>query len=372
MIPKWLTIRKMKRAVSPVIAVVLLIALTVAAAGIIWGVSNGFIGSKTATLVIESTAVADKNGDSRGDLIELKVRNIGADVAVVDDVTLTRDGVEIPSWTLNAASYSIDAQQQEFIQIVTTQNIDEVYYKNEVKIELLGDGVVSNGKVIVPSVLSAIPIFFSDNTFNTLDIAAQGWQTYVYNTHGGTTDVSVIGGDIVMANNNNDILFWLNNDTYKIKNGIIDMEFQYGDNDGVGIAFRIVDPTNYYWIGYTIDHNAPGDCNCDPPSFSGPNFVSDYRFELHKVVNGVSTLLASGTPSTFTIPSGSASNLRGPYKLVASFSGDTISFQAGLVGNNLEELFTFTGDTTFTNAGFFGLFSLAAQNTRFNGIQVTG
>ncbi|MCE7733730.1 MAG: type IV pilin [Candidatus Heimdallarchaeota archaeon] len=369
---KWLTPRKMRRAVSPVIAVVLLIALTVAAVAIIWGISSGFLSGSTASLIIESSAVADKNGDSRGDLIELKVRNIGSDEAIINDVTLLRDGVEIDSWALNAASYSIDGQQIEFIQIVTAQTSDEVYSENEVHVTLLGEGVVGNADVIVPSSLSAIPIFFEDNSFTNLDIQAQGWETHVYNTHGGTTDVSIIDGDVVMANNNNDILFWLNNDTYKVKNGIIDMEFEYGDNDGVGIAFRIVDATNYYWIGYTIDHNAPGDCNCDPPSFDGPRFVADYRFELHKIVDGVSTLLASASPSSFSIPAGTASNLRGPYKFVASFSGDTIAFQAGLVGSNLEELFTFSGDSAFTEAGYFGFFSLAAQNTRFNGIQVTG
>ncbi|MFV2016143.1 MAG: hypothetical protein ACC656_11985, partial [Candidatus Heimdallarchaeota archaeon] len=148
-------------------------------------------------------------------------------------------------------------------------------------------------------------------------------------------------------------------------------QFLWGDNDGIGIAFRIVDQFNYYWVGFTEDHNGPQNrAGESEATFTGPWFINDGLFEIHKLVNGVDTLLAAASPTTFTIPPGSPSNPSGPFDFVIAFSGQSLSFQAAGPTGILEEIFSIT-DSTFADQGYFGVFSIAAANSRLSNFQVT-
>ena len=91
-------IRKSKRAVSPVIAIVLLIALTVAAAAVVWTLTSGILDDPSVELVLDNYGVADTDGDKEGDLIELHIRNLGADDAKITEVKLFRDESQQASW----------------------------------------------------------------------------------------------------------------------------------------------------------------------------------------------------------------------------------------------------------------------------------
>jgi len=166
-------------------------------------------------------------------------------------------------------------------------------------------------------------------------------------------------------------LFYLNNDTYTVQNGIITAQWLWGDNDAIGVAFRIVDELNYYWVGFTEDHNGPANrAGENEASFDGPWFINDGQFEIHKLVDGVDTILGSASPSTFSIPPGSPNNPSGPFDFVMAFSGQSLSFQAAGPSGILEEIFSIT-DSTFADAGYFGVFSLAASGSRLSNFQVT-
>jgi len=361
--------KKSRRAVSPVIAVVLLIALTVAAAAVIWGLTGNFLDNKNVNIIIEASGVGDTDGDGAGDIIQLQIRNIGQDIAKINEFTLTKDGITQSSWQLVNSSY--DISNVGFIQAQTLSSSEQITVDNEVFVIVKESNAGSLVRELlpIPSVLSSLPVLFDGLDFGTININSGGWTTFSYNTHGGGAGIVVSGSDLLFSTND-DLLFYLQNSTFSFQNGIISADFLWGDNDAIGIAFRIVDELNYYWVGYTEDHNGPQNrAGETEASFDGPWFNADATFELHKLVNGVDTLLASATP-TFSLPTGSVANPSGPYQFIVGFSGTSITFQAGLSGGQIDELISIT-DTTFVNAGFFGVFSLAATGSSLSDVQVT-
>ncbi|MFV2016691.1 MAG: archaellin/type IV pilin N-terminal domain-containing protein, partial [Candidatus Heimdallarchaeota archaeon] len=239
-----------KRAVSPIIAVVLLIALTVAAAAVVWTLTSGIIDNSNVELVLEAYGVADTDGDKEGDLIELQIRNIGIDDAKITEVKIFRDNSQQATWTMGATSY--DVSTIGLVRIQTIDSSQQVTNLDEVRVEVKDSvaGALLTAKIKIPNTLSSIPVFFNGGDFSNIDINANGWTEYTYNTHGGGAGISVVGNDLVFATND-DILFYLQNTTFQVQNGIITAQFLWGDNDGIGIAFRIVNQFNYYWVGYT-------------------------------------------------------------------------------------------------------------------------
>ena len=70
-------IAKSRRGISPVIATVLLIALVVAAGGVIWAISNDLIGGASrAELAIEDIRFSDSDENKMADVINFNLRNI--------------------------------------------------------------------------------------------------------------------------------------------------------------------------------------------------------------------------------------------------------------------------------------------------------
>ena len=361
-----------KRAVSPVIAVILLIALTVGTIAIVYAVTQNLFSVTGDELILDSYGVADVDGDNIGDLVRLYLRNIGTEDSFIDEVTLSRDNTALSSWVLVENNYSIVVGGMGFIELKTLSGVDQINSQNEVSITI--ESSVTNGvsivDIAVPNSLSALPILYPGGGFSTIDINSQGWTEYTYNTHGGGAGIYVDDGDILF-DTNDDILYYLNNDTYKIQNGIIAADFLYGDDDGIGIAFRITDPLNYYWVGITEDHNGPSNrAGESEATFDGPWFIYDGQFELHKIVNGVDTILANGITQSFSVSPGTTNNPTGPYGLKISFTGSDMAFEARYGTDNYEELFSVT-DTEFADSGYFGVFSLAADGTRLDNFVVT-
>ena len=70
-----------RRAVSPVIATVLIIAVTVSAAAVVWVIVNNQLDDDIPTFTYEVQSSLDYNNDGKVDLLELKVRNLGPNSA---------------------------------------------------------------------------------------------------------------------------------------------------------------------------------------------------------------------------------------------------------------------------------------------------
>ena len=371
-----------RRAVSPVIAVVLIIELTAAAAGTVWVLFQQLSNNSNSDLLIEEVYVTDIDDDSIGDTLTIQVRNIGADIANINDIDVVRDGRTLSSWALLNDSYSLGISQVTFVFAQTLTGADEINSNSVVKVTLHTQDAVSNEyKVFVPLDLSGLPEVFTLGTAtNTSQMASQGWTTTLLKTHGGSNGncrdannaiipICLVNGDIKIETND-DVLYWLKNDAFKVKNGVIEFSFLWGDNDGVGVLFRMVDTQNYYWIGYTEDHNGPNNRAGDPTGVGFPYFTYDARFELHKVVAGADTILANST-APFALPAGTQTSKTGPFKWLVTFSGSTLSLQAAASGSSTyQEIFSIT-DTTYANAGYFGVFSLAAQYTAMQDFTVT-
>lgn len=386
MLVKYKFIRKRRKAVSPIIAVVLLIALTVAAGAVIYTVVNNLMGDQVSTLIIDDSTVSDANSNNVGDTIGLFVRNLGQSPVTVDTLVITRDGVTLSSWTLVKNEYVINGTQVALVFAQTLNTADEINANHVVKVKLResnGGPISKEYQIIVPSKLSAIPEIFAKSDFTNFDFTGQGWTTHTYHTHGGSGNVCadtdgdgirdpicVDNGDILF-NTNDDVLFYLNNTVYKAQNGVITFDFYNGDNDAMGITFRMEDEDSYYWVGYTNDHNGPNNrAGESEATFPGPFFTYNQRVELHKLVNGVDTILANAT-APFTIASGSQSNKQGPYTFQVSFYGDSIAVQVSNSGTaGLTELFSIT-DSTFAASGYFGVFSLASMYSTMDSFSVT-
>ena len=86
-----------RKSVHPVVATILIIALTVAAGAIIWTLTQGWLNSSNFQLVIENVGVADKSGNDLGDLLRIVVTNVGSDPAEIRSVTVEVNGTVDPN-----------------------------------------------------------------------------------------------------------------------------------------------------------------------------------------------------------------------------------------------------------------------------------
>ncbi len=89
-----------KRAVSPVIAVVLLIALTVAAAAIIWVITGDLLGSSNAELVIDKLEYSDLDSNNMVDHMAFILRNIGSKDTNIVTAELSVNGFIYTNWQI--------------------------------------------------------------------------------------------------------------------------------------------------------------------------------------------------------------------------------------------------------------------------------
>ncbi|MCE7735241.1 MAG: hypothetical protein GPJ54_10215 [Candidatus Heimdallarchaeota archaeon] len=88
-----------RRGLSPVIATVLIIAVTVSAAAVVWVIVNNQLDDDLPTFTYEVQNSLDFNNDNKIDLLELKVRNIGSKAVnttyVSDDAWVVIPGFDI-------------------------------------------------------------------------------------------------------------------------------------------------------------------------------------------------------------------------------------------------------------------------------------
>ena len=82
-----------KRGVSPVIATILLIALTVSAAAIVYFVVVPLLQGKSELVQMSTLNLTDTDDDNKFDTITTELFNIGTELATLDSTQLTVLGV---------------------------------------------------------------------------------------------------------------------------------------------------------------------------------------------------------------------------------------------------------------------------------------
>ncbi|MCY3411903.1 MAG: hypothetical protein INQ03_09765 [Candidatus Heimdallarchaeota archaeon] len=120
-----------KRAVSPVIAVVLLIALTVAAAAIIWAISSDLLGTGTVSFVA-STTTADAATVAGGDATWT------GKITVSSAVSLTKVEVVISGLT----TVESDETTAAAVALTSGDNIETFTFASELAETLTGSGII--------------------------------------------------------------------------------------------------------------------------------------------------------------------------------------------------------------------------------------
>ncbi len=361
------TLVKAKRSVSPIIATILLVALTVAAGAIIWALTQGILSSSNFQLLIENVGVADKSGNDLGDFFRILVTNIGSDPAEIRDVIVEINGNEDPNWSLRFTNYTIQPQETISVEAVTVVLTSMVSRNDTVIVTVEGfeNGVnrFSNRfEVSIPSIITANAILYSPD-ISSSTLTSDGWVTRRLNNntnHGGSSTISIINNKIVMESNN-DLLFVLENSSFTLANFIFSSNIEWGDNDAVGFVFRYQDVFNYYWVLYTADHLSNKNVAGDGSSPHIPHVYGDTdKFVFGKVVDGTSSVIAASQTSGLMVPSS-----KGTYVYSWSILIDETTFVLEFGGDEIMSV----SDSTFSS-GYIGFLSIAAQNSEFSNLVI--
>ncbi len=155
--------QKLKRAVSPVIAVVLLIALAVGAAAVIWGITTNFNDVGGTLVITQKPTYSDSptDPDQLVDKITMTVKNIGAKEVTLQSATL-KQATLVSIWDITVPTTDIGAQSETLLTIVAPSTSDQLTAGELLLIVTYGD--TSQG--VLQEILT-IP-------------EAQSYDTYIY------------------------------------------------------------------------------------------------------------------------------------------------------------------------------------------------
>ena len=113
-----------RRAVSPVIATILIIALTVVAVAAAWTIMQN-LNQSNSELVIEDTQLYDVTQNGMVDNIQFTLRNIGTEVANIASVEFKVDGVDFNTWIIQT-NPEIIAGGQGILTVLTVNPAEEL------------------------------------------------------------------------------------------------------------------------------------------------------------------------------------------------------------------------------------------------------
>ncbi len=142
-----------KRAVSPVIATILLIAIVVVAVGITWGVIRSY-NTNSGNLVLVSESYYDANNNGLVDKIKLTLKNTGTTDQNITSVLVNANNTDYTSWYItSSASF---APNSEGILIITTLNsAEELATQYDVLLTLsTNKNTISQLKLTIPKIYS--------------------------------------------------------------------------------------------------------------------------------------------------------------------------------------------------------------------------
>ncbi len=346
-----------KRAVSPVIATVLLIALVVAAVAIVYFVVFPMLQGEPS-LVVVSTTLSDTNGDKRVDQILINYKNVGSSKAVISSITLYSYNTSLP-WSIDKTlPFSVGTNKQEVVTLSADSIVHALSYPSIAYIQTnygKDGGIVLTTNIDISSEYSPVVLVYNEN-FNSYSdgYVPPDWYYHFVAQHNPTgthtmDDWQVQGGTLkVMANDCSYVI--LNGSTgYLYSNVNISFDLKANDNDELGIIFRWTNDggkEKFYYVSYTSDHSLTS-------HWGGDNVQKGY-LTFSYVEDGTLTILNS---TSFT----RNDNQWYTYRVVAD-------------GNNFkiyinDVLYLDTSNSLLTD-GYIGLASAAMNGAQFDNILV--
>ncbi len=250
-----------KKAVSPVIAVVLLVALTVAAAAIIYFVVMPML-SVNYELVLLSQTYEDVNEDDYADKMILEFQNLGGRESSITDILITKFSLDL-SWTTDATlPSSIGIQgKRSFVLTADTFN-DAIKYGDIVVVTLMsGEDSVIIAQLDVPAIYSPFVIMYDENFDGIPDgERPEDWVYTLIATHGGGTHTILdweVQNDEFRCTKNDCNYLLLDNDLYTFSNVNMSFALRANDDDIMGIIFRYQEVNGdplFYCVVFSNDH----------------------------------------------------------------------------------------------------------------------
>ncbi|MHA1531920.1 MAG: archaellin/type IV pilin N-terminal domain-containing protein, partial [Candidatus Heimdallarchaeota archaeon] len=254
-----------RKAVSPVIATILLIALTVTAAAIVYFVVVPLLRGTPELIMIEYE-LKDTDASDLADELTMTIKNIGGADANLATITVIRNE-EAANWEFEETDPVVIVQAQETdVVFLASSTADEFGYTELVEIVVTYD----SGKDItltikIPATFSRYVLIYEEDFEGTLDIA--NWEQTLFLTHGGGTHtlddwiVQEQSGNHYWHCTNNDCQFIVLADPlHKFADVNTSYDLRTNDDDANGIIFRYDDSGLYpkfYIIWFTGNHPGP-------------------------------------------------------------------------------------------------------------------
>lgn len=280
-----------RKAVSPVIATILLIALTVTAAAIVYFVVVPLLRGD-GELVVMDYELSSEDETPFADTLTVSVNNIGTAEATINELTVTKDGVEL-TWNLVSEEYVI-AQGASQEVICTADDATQEFGYGELASFIFGySGKSFDIELKVSAVFSNFVLQYTNDFSDATDMSE--WTHTLLFTHGGgnhdITDwvIRNQGGDYFAECTSNDCQFiTLQDDDRDFYDVNITYDLRTGDDDGNGIIYRYDDSgpyPNFYCVWFTREH--PGPSN---PPHSGEGGAFDWATASDQVTENKLTI----------------------------------------------------------------------------------
>lgn len=280
-----------RKAVSPVIATILIIALTVTAAAIVYFVVVPMLKGK-GQLVVMDYELEDDDVTPFADTLTVSVTNIGTNDATVASVVAKKDGV-IVNWHLDADTYIIATSESADIICKADDAEQEFGYGELATFTFTYDnGNTIDVAVKVAAKFSSFKIVYENDFEDATDMS--DWTHTLMHEHGGAPyditgwSIADVGGNKFAECETNHCQFiTLESEDYSNVN--ISYDLRTSDDDGNGIIYRYDNSgpyPNFYCVWFTEEH--PGITN---PSTDGDVFdwvtpsdrVTEFKVTIHYV-----------------------------------------------------------------------------------------
>lgn len=267
MILNFQKIQARRKAVSPVIATILLIALTVTAAAIVYFVVVPLFKTQ-AELVIMDYELEDTDATRYADELEVSFQNLGTGAAQISEVVVKKDGSAI-NWKVDG-NITINPAALVDITFSAISSADELSYGDNANFEFLYEDKTISLSIKISAKFSKYIILFEEDFEGD---PPTGWVMTTFQTH-NPAGTSTMADWVVEENSGNKYWHCTNNNCqFIIKDDplydLSDVNMTYDlltdDDDANGIIFRYDDSgtyANFYIVWFTRDH---------PSSSNGPH-----------------------------------------------------------------------------------------------------
>lgn len=364
--------RRRRRAISPVIATILIIALTVTAAAIVYFVVVPLLRGDGEIVIMEYD-LENTDATPFADTLTVSMNNIGTAAVDVSAVSVTKDGAAI-TWNLAEESYNIGTGTSLDVVCSADSATQELGYgENVVFTFTLGEGDTVVVEIKVSAKFSHFVTIY-ENDFETVTDFSEWTHTTLF-THGGGTHtiadwrILETGGNHFAECTNNDCQFITledpNHDFYDVN---ITYDLRTSDNDGNGIIFRYDDSgayANFYCVWYTRDH---------PSAANGPHVgeedIFDWNTPSDQIINGEITIhYVEGDANGYnwykldSVAWTRSNNVWYSWRVVADGSNGAL-----YIDNSDTATLTWT-DSNLSH-GYIGFISFANDNSDFDNIYV--